>query len=257
MNVVLNRLGLRLARYLAAPRHVHDASAPVDLSRLRACLQPADVLLVEGHSRFSSGIKYLTQSTWSHAALYVGSALTGAASGAEGDSTPCVVEADVVDGVRAVGLEEFAGMHVRVCRAVSLTPEERQAVADYAIARLGHRYDLKNIVDLLRWLLPTPPVPERFRRRMIQLGSGDPTRAICSTLVAQAFQSVRYPILPIVEHRPANDLACPACTEELLHIRHHSLFVPKDFDVSPYFEVIKPTLAQGFDHHTLHWSRPM
>lgn len=85
-------------------------------------------------------------------------------------------------------------MHVRVCRAVSLTPEEQQAVADYAIARLGHRYDLKNIVDLLRWLLPMPPVPERFRRRMIQLGSGDPTRAICSILVAQAFQSVRYPI---------------------------------------------------------------
>ena len=223
MNVVLNRLGRKLAHYLAAPRHVHNASAPVDLSRLQACLQPADVLLVEGYSRFSSGIKYLTQSTWSHAALYVGSALPGASSCAKGDSTPCVVEADVVDGVRTVGLEEFAGMHVRVCRAVSLTPEERQAVADYAIARLGHRYDLKNIVDLLRWLLPTPPVPERFRRRMIQLGSGDPTRAICSTLVAQAFQSVLYPILPIVEHRPANDPACPACTEELLHIRHHSL----------------------------------
>ncbi len=257
MNLLLNRLGLKLARSLAAPRHLHDASAPVDLARLRACLKPADVLLVEGHSRFSSGIKYLTQSTWSHAALHVGSAVTGASSGAEGNSTPCVVEADVVDGVRAVGRDEFAGMHVRVCRAVSLTPEERQAVADYAIARIGQRYDLKNIVDLLRWLLPTPPVPERFRRRMIQLGSGDPTRAICSTLVAQAFQSVRYPILPIVEHRSANDPACPACTQELLNIRHHSLFVPKDFDVSPYFEVIKPTLVQGFDHHTLYWSRSM
>lgn len=257
MKVVLNRLGRKLARYLAAPRHVHDALASMDLSRLRACLQPADVLLVEGHSRHSSGIKYLTQSTWSHAALYVGSAFTGASSGAEGDSTPSVVEADVVDGVRAVGLEEFAGMHVRVGRAISLTPEERQTVADYAIARFGHLYDLKDIVDLLRWLLTTPPVPEWFRRRMIQLGSGDPTRAICSTLVAQAFQSVRYPILPIVEHRPTHNPACPACTEELLHIRHHSLFVPKDFDVSPYFEVIKPTLAQGFDHHTLHWSQPM
>ena len=63
--------------------------------------------------------------------------------------------------MRAVGLEEFAGMHVRVCRAVSLTPEERQTVVDYAIARLGHRYDLKNIVDLLRWLLP-PPCPSSF-----------------------------------------------------------------------------------------------
>lgn len=257
MNLVLNRLGMQLARFLAAPRHVHDASAPVDLARLRACLQPADVLLVEGHSRFSSGIKYLTQSTWSHAALYVGNAFMSASSDTNESRTPCVVEADVVDGVRAVGLDEFADMHVRVCRAVSLTDEEREAVVGYAIARLGHRYDLKNILDLLRWLLPTPPVPERFRRRMIQLGSGDPTRAICSTLVAQAFQSVHYPILPTVEHRPTNNPACPGCMEELLHIRHHSLFVPKDFDVSPYFEVIKPTLAQGFDHHTLHWSPPM
>ena len=32
--------------------------------------------------------------------------------------------------------------------------------------------------------------------RMIALGSGDPTRAICSTMIAQAFGLVHYPILP-------------------------------------------------------------
>lgn len=255
MNFALNRLGMRLARYLAAPHHVHEASAPVDPNRLRACLQPADVLLVEGHSRFSVGIKYLTQSTWSHAALYVGDAALSSLQTTHAADAPCVVEADVVEGVRAVGLQEFAGMHVRVCRAISLTELERQAVVDYAVSRLGHQYDLKNILDLLRWLLPTPPVPERFRRRMIQLGSGDPTRAICSTLVAQAFQSVRYPILPTVEHRPGQDPACPGCMEAMLHIRHHSLFVPKDFDVSPYFQIIKPTLAAGFDHHAVRWAQ--
>ena len=31
------------------------------------------------------------------------------------------------------------------------------------------------------------------------LGSGDPTRAICSSLIAAAFGSVRYPVLPDVE----------------------------------------------------------
>ena len=257
MNFALNRLGMRLARYLATPHHVHEASAPVDLARLRACLQPADVLLVEGHSRFSVGIKYLTQSTWSHAALYVGDTVLSGLQTPHAADAPCVVEADVVEGVRAVGLQEFAGMHVRVCRAISLTEVERQAVIDYAVARLGHQYDLKNIVDLLRGLLPTPPVPERFRRRMIRLGSGDPTRAICSTLVAQAFQSVRYPILPTVEHRPGQDPACPGCLEAMLHIRHHSLFVPKDFDVSPYFQIIKPTLATGFDHHELQWAQDL
>ena len=102
MNLLPNRLGMKLARFLAARRHVHDASAPVDLARLQACLQPADVLLVEGHSRFSSGIKYLTQSTWSHAALYAGNAFMSASADTNESRTPCVVEADEVDGVRAV-----------------------------------------------------------------------------------------------------------------------------------------------------------
>jgi hypothetical protein len=247
-----DRLGTALARFLAARRHVHGTAAPTELRALQACLRPADVILVEGETRFSTGIKYLTQSTWSHAALHVGDRLGGrrTASGAPA----CVVEADIVEGVRAVGLDSFAGLHLRVCRPVSLTPAETDAVLDHAIARIGHRYDLKNIFDLVRWLLPTPPVPLPWRRRMIALGSGDPTRAICSTLVAEAFQSVRYPILPRVESRPADDPMCPACTEEILHVRHHSLFVPRDFDVSPYFQVVKPTLAAGFDHHALAWS---
>jgi hypothetical protein len=74
-------------------------------------------------------------------------------------------------------------------------------VTDHAVARLGQHYDLKIIVDLMRWLLPTPPVPRRWHRRMITLGSGDPTRPICSTLVAEAFQAFRYPILPSIERR--------------------------------------------------------
>lgn len=246
------RIGTALARFLAAPRHAHSTSAPSDMARLEACLRPADVILVEGQTRLSTGIKYLTQSTWSHAALYVGERL--GARHTAGAAPACVVEADVVEGVRAVGLDSFAGLHLRVCRPVGLTPAETDAVLDHATARLGHRYDLKNIVDLVRWLLPTPPVPVPWRRRMIALGSGDPTRAICSTLVAEAFQSVRYPILPRVEVRSADDPLCPACVKEILHVRHHSLFVPRDFDVSPYFEVIKPTLAAGFDHHVLEWS---
>lgn len=90
---------------------------------------------------------------------------------------------------------------------------------------------------------------------MLALGSGDPTRAICSTLIAQAFQSVRYPILPIIKTGPSTDPACPGCVAELLHVRHHSLFAPRDFDVSPYFEMVKPTLAAGFDPHRLIWAR--
>ena len=64
-------LGQRLARNIAGPVHVHGTSTAPDLVVLQAPLRPADVLLVEGHSKVSSAVKYLTQSTWSHAALHV------------------------------------------------------------------------------------------------------------------------------------------------------------------------------------------
>ncbi|MBL8315270.1 MAG: hypothetical protein JNK55_16120 [Rubrivivax sp.] len=88
---------------------------------------------------------------------------------------------------------------------------------------------------------------------MIAFGSGDPSRAICSTLIAQAFQAVHYPILPEVTYQDALDGAGGHCRRELLHIRHHSLYAPRDFDMSPYFEVVKPTLRPGFDPHRLAW----
>jgi hypothetical protein len=244
-------LGRRLARFLAQPRHVHSTSAPADLGRLRACLRPGDVLLVEGNSRISTAIKYLTQSTWSHAALYVGPRPDLATGAGE---PPCFVEADTVDGVRAVGIAGFAGLHARVCRPASLSPDDAARVVAHAVARIGDRYDLRNVLDLARYLVPTPPVPLRWRRRLLVLGSGDPTRAICSTLIAQAFESVRYPILPIIERRLRGDPLCPACVDEILHVRHHSLFVPRDFDVSPYFGIVKPTLSEDFDHRRLTWN---
>lgn len=88
---------------------------------------------------------------------------------------------------------------------------------------------------------------------MLALGSSDPTRAICWTLIAQAFQSMRCPILPIVETGPSKDLMCPGCIDEILPVRHHSLYAPRDFDLSPCFAVIKPTLESDFDHRALTW----
>jgi hypothetical protein len=217
---------------------------------LLATLRPGDVLLVEGQTRVSTAIKFLTQSTWSHAALYVGSRL--ARDGGPVDH--CFIEADIKEGVRSTTVDEYAGLNTRICRPVGLNDQECVMVVDYAISRLGHQYDLRHVFDLARYLLPTPPVPTRFRRRMIALGSGDPTRAICSTLLALAFQSIRYPILPDIEFKDADTPACPGCVEEVLHLRHHTLFVPRDFDVSPYFDVIKPALAAGFDFRSLRWS---
>jgi hypothetical protein len=41
--------------------------------------------------------------------------------------------------------------------------------------------------------------------------------------------------------------------EEIYTIRHHSLFSPRDFDLSPYFAVVKPTIERGFDYRGINW----
>lgn len=250
MNRLLGAIGDRLAAYLLAPRAHGAMVATVAPELLEATLRPGDVLLVEGESRISMAIKVLTQSNWSHAAMFVGDQWSGVAAMPEART---LIEADLRAGVRAVALSSYAHMHTRICRPVGLSNHEVAQLVGYMVGRIGQRYDLKNLVDLGRYLLPAPPVPLRWRRRMIAFGSGDPSRAICSTLIAEAFQSVHYPILPEVTFQETVDGAGEHCRRELLHIRNHSLYAPKDFDMSPYFDVVKPKLRPGFDPNRLAW----
>ena len=115
----------------------------------------------------------------------------------------------------------------------------------FAVGALGQQYDLRNVLDLARYLLPEPPVPLRMRRHLMMLGSGEPTRAICSTLIARAFHSVRYPIIPEVHAEHPDG---PRFSR-----RHHSFITPRDFDLSPYFGVVKPTLSEHFDYRAFPW----
>jgi hypothetical protein len=43
--------------------------------------------------------------------------------------------------------------------------------------------------------------------------------------------------------------------DEVLVVRHYSQFTPRDFDLSPYFAVVKPTLEGGFDYRKLKWQQ--
>ena len=249
---LLDRLGRVLARRLHSTNPGYEPYTPSDPETLSRTLQPGDILLVEGNQKVSAAIKYLTQSTWSHAALYVGTALKP--DDASDADYPQLVEVNLGEGCVAVPLSKYTRFNTRICRPVGLTPEDRAAVVSYMVERLGVRYDMKNIFDMLRYFLPTPPVPVRWRRRMIAFGSGDPTRAICSSMIAQAFQSVQYPILPEITRAPGRQRADSEYSRrEILMIRHHSLFAPRDFDLSPYFKVIKPTLEYGFDYKQLVW----
>jgi hypothetical protein len=245
MGRVLDSIGRVLARHLEKPVAGYEPFTPSDPHALRAALRPADVLLVEGNNNISGVIKYLTQSTWSHAALHVGP-MPGRTSK---DGEPHVlIEANIGEGVVSAPLSKYHRFHTRVCRPAGLSDDDRGKVCGYAVERIGLDYDYKNITDLMRYLMPLP-IPQRWRRRMIALGSGDPTRLICSALIAQAFEMVRYPILPkvtLMESRTAR--------REILEIRHSSLYAPRDFDISPYFTVVKPTVENGFDYKSLHWA---
>jgi Permuted papain-like amidase enzyme, YaeF/YiiX, C92 family len=245
MGWVLDRVGSVVARYLERPAAGYEPFTPSDPEALRASLRPGDVLLVEGDNHISGVIKYLTQSTWSHAALYVGR--IGDRETADGEPL-VLVEANIGEGVVAGPLSKYERYHTRVCRPIGLTPEDCARVCAYATERIGFDYDVKNILDLMRYLFPLP-VPQRWRRRMIALGSGHPTRIICSALIAQAFERVRYPILP-----KSTRIESEAARREMLEIRHSSLYAPRDFDISPYFAVVKPTLESGFDYKALQWA---
>jgi hypothetical protein len=249
---LLTKIGRALARYLEKPGAGAIQPATCKPELLAGAVRVGDVILIDGSSRVSTAIKYLTQSTWSHAAMCI-----------EDDSQsaqPCcdnvmLIEADVLEGVRIVPLTHYAHLHTRICRAQGINKEEVERAISFARSHVGHQYDMKHIFDLMRYLIQTPPVPSRWRRKMISLGSGDPTQAICSSLIAQIFQSIRYPILPDVAFEKTQLPNCQHCYDEVLHIRHHSLYVPRDFDISPYFNIIKPTLNEQFDPHQLAWSQ--
>lgn len=154
MEMITERIGNELAKFLSKPVRQSIQVAMITQEQLLATLQPADVLLVEGNTRISTAIKYLTQSSWSHAALYIGNALP---NDSPWNLPQVLVEADLKEGIRAVTIAQYAQMHTRICRPIGLNDDDRKHLIDYAITRIGQQYDLKNIFDLARYLFPAPP----------------------------------------------------------------------------------------------------
>ena len=150
-----------------------------------------------------------------------------------------------------VDLNHYSRFNLRICRAVGVKEKEVEKLLAFAHSKLGHRYDLKNVFDLIRYVVQKPAVPNRYRRSMISLGSGEPTKAICSTLIAESFQSINYPILPTREGETGVAGEVPQYYKD-----HFTHFTPRDFDLSPYFRVVKPTIEKGFDYADLNWQAP-
>ena len=69
---LLDRIGDWIARRLERESTGYKPFTPSDPITLLRILKPGDIVLVEGNQKVSAAIKYITQSTWSHASMYIG-----------------------------------------------------------------------------------------------------------------------------------------------------------------------------------------
>ncbi len=216
------------------------ASPLCDFRRLCFELRPGDIVLVEGRSRVSEVIKQITQSAWTHSALYIGrlsdiedhSLRQRVRVYYRGDSNErLLVEALLGEGTVVVPVSKYRHDHLRICRPTKLSPKDANAVTGFTIRRLGTAYDVRQLLDLARFFFPWALMPRRWRSSLFHHNAGSPTRTVCSCLLAEAFSSVDFPILPFIDRGTDSNVR--------FFKRNPKLFTPKDFDYSPYFDIIK------------------
>lgn len=212
---------------------------PCDFERLSFEIRPCDVLLVEGRSHVSEVIKSITHSIWTHSALYIGRLADVEDENVrehiswlyDGDpSDQLIIEPLLGEGTIISPLKKYAKDHLRICRPSGLSPQDAQAVVKHSSDHLGQDYDVRQLLDLGRFLFPYSIIPRRWRSSLFEHNPGESTKTVCSTMIANAFSKVHFPILPVV-HKTKDGLR--------LFKRNTRLYSPRDFDYSPYFEIIK------------------
>ena len=270
---VRRRLVAIMTTLLTTPLRTYEQRIPNSLPSLKQHVRVGDVILVQGDQRISQVIRYLTQSSWSHSALYIGDelrrfhpTLAGTLLERYGDEARhLLIEADAAEGVTCVPIAKYVRHNIRLCRPRGLRREDLDRMITELVGQLGRRYSVRHIWDLGRYFFPVSFIPARFRRTALQMGGTTTRRVICSTMLARAFANVGYPIVPRVV---INDLIAPASwRHRLLGRNGHgpravysredpSLVTPHDFDLSPYFEIVKFNhLADGkFDYRRIEWT---
>ena len=223
--MLLHFIGTQLAKFLTKEHIYVDSYYRISIQDIKLTVKPGDVILVEGQSRASSAIQFITGSNWSHAAVFIGKTKAFDHS---------LIEVKAVEGCKYTDLNVYKRHNLRICRPIFLKKEKRITLINHLKKKIGSKYDLRNIFDLIRYAYPNPPVPKKFRRNLIGIGAGDPTKAICSSLIAEAFKEIDHPVLPFKDK--SNSLV----------LRHPTYCLPKDFDISPFFQIIKPS-PQSFD----------
>src|SRR5688572_19348200 len=126
-------------------------------------IRPCDVLLVEGRNRVGRVIRLITHSPWTHAALYIGRLYDikqpelreKLAQYYQGDpDEQLLIESTLETGVTVSPVSSYEKEHIRICRPKGLYRKDAKLVIAYAINQLGIRYDVRQILDLARFLFP-------------------------------------------------------------------------------------------------------
>ncbi len=239
------------------PKGNQDPQMINNFSQLLRELQPADVILFEGRTRVSEVIKMITLSPWTHAALYIGclndikNPVTRklVLNNYQGDADkPLIIESLLGQGTIVAPLSNYYEDNLRVCRPLGLGETDQKKVVRFAAEHLGMNYDVRQLLDLARFMFPYGILPRKWRSSLFQHNAGRPTNVICSSMIARCFQSINYPITPIIKS-DNNDRV-------KFHKRNFLLFVPSDFDYSPSFQILKfptwPLLKKG-EYRNLPW----
>jgi cell wall-associated NlpC family hydrolase len=143
-------------------------------------LKPGDIILNTTEGFVSETIRYFSNASYNHAAIYVGN----------GE----VVEA-VGSGVRKIKLTEFLaeGDHIirsMVLRDANLTGSQREAIADFAKKQVGKPYNIATLPFALG------------KRKPDNANSFNRDSYYCSQLVAAAYSSAGARLDATLEHSP-------------------------------------------------------
>lgn len=255
-NTLMEWILLKVYNFLEKPDKTPSRAYLYNFDQLKSKIKPCDVLLVETHTRIGNIIRLISESAWSHAVLYIGktediddptvrSELLKYTNHSLSDQW--VIESVIGKGTIVTSLEAYRDDHLRILRPTTLLPEDIHKVIGYAIHHIGKKYSLRHVFDLARFIFPWGFFPRRWRSSLFQHNALQPTEDTCSSLIAYAFQSVNFPILPVIER---DSRGCV-----FIH-RNPRLYTPSDFDVSPFFDIIKYPLlplSEGTTYKDLPW----